>query len=85
MEKLCFAMAEKIAVDWYAENEIPDTEEAKNASSELYALYWNDAKFSDIRFELETLIFRRVYLHEKQGFLAGFRYALELLSEEVKA
>ena len=84
MNEVIKNMAREIAKYWWDENDIPSTKEIEKASEEVYEVYWNDARFNDVRFDLEKKITQEICLRERQGFVTGFEYAVELLSKEEK-
>lgn len=75
------SMAREIAEIWLDGNEIPTTEEIREASMEVYEFYWNDTRFADVKSELENKIAQECALRERQGFIVGFERAVELLSK----
>lgn len=84
MNEVIKNMAREIAKYWWDKNEIPRTKEIEKATEEVYEVYWNDARFNDVRFDLEEKIIQVICLRERQGFVTGFEYAVELLSKEEK-
>ena len=81
MTAIMKTMAKGIAEFWLDENEVPYDEETRKASRAVYEIYWDDARFADVRSDLERKITQECALRERQGFIAGFEYAVELLSK----
>lgn len=59
--------------------DFPDT---SAAYENVYSVYWNNPKFEDIRYDLDCAILQAFAEYEKQGFIYGFRKAIELLELE---
>jgi len=55
-----------------------DSDEAYN---DVYKLFWNNKAFENVRFDLEDSISKTVILFEKQGFILGFKKAMDLLEK----
>lgn len=75
MRNLIDELAEMV----YNDTEFESTEELREASQKAYSLYWNDARFSDVRSEMESAILMLQLLNEHTGFVTGFKCAVEML------
>lgn len=72
-------LIDELAERAYNDTEFESTEELREASQKAYSLYWNDARFSDVRSKMESAIGLLELLNEHIGFVAGFKCAVEML------
>lgn len=82
-EKIIDSMIVKMGEVFYNNDEykeLPKTIEARSDLYEFYTSYPGCAKITD---ELDSLIGAALCETEKQGFLFGFKKALEFMKEEV--
>lgn len=63
----------------YSTKEIPESEETKKASDELWAVVNSIELAHEEKCTLEDLILGYATRSEKQGFIYGFQYAVSLL------
>ena len=85
MDKMINAMIEAIYNDFRSKGDYSDLPEATQARDNTYNLYWDNPKFEDIRHELDGAIGQSDCASEKQGFIYGFKKAMELFSQNEKA
>ena len=85
MDKMINAMIEAIYNEFVREGDYSDLPEATQARDNTYNLYWDNPKFEDIRHELDAAIGQSDCASEKQGFIYGFKKAMELFSQNEKA
>lgn len=78
-EKLIDSMIKQIRDAFYEAGAYKDFPETKEARKAVYDFYWNDPKFESVRTELDFVIGRSEATCEMQGFVFGFRKALEML------
>lgn len=83
MDKMIDEMIETMYNDLLERGEYTDLPETVEASRNTYALYWDNPKFEDIRYELENAIGQESIMREKQSFIYGFKKAMEIFSKEV--
>ena len=81
MNTVIKGIAEELAKRAYIDAELLNTEEINAVSDEIYGLYWDNPKFSDVRCDLEEKILRRAVLTEQNGFICGFKCAVEMLCD----
>lgn len=71
----------EICNDIYNCCEHTDTKEVVERSKKIYNIYWNDERFDNIKYDLDWAIFEAEIANEKQGFVLGFKKAVEMFEE----
>ena len=79
IDKLVDSMIKQIRDAFYEAGAYKDFPETKEARKAVYDFYWNDPKFESVRTKLDFVIGRSEATCEMQGFVFGFRKALEML------
>lgn len=71
-------MIEDICDNWIKKGDYTDLPAKQKADNDTYNVYWDKPEFSDIRYELESAISQAEVECEKQGFIYGFKKAMEM-------
>ncbi len=82
MDKMINAMIEELYNDFVEKGDYLDLPETKEASGKVYDIYWDNPNFEDVRRNLENAISNNAIMYEKQGFIYGFKKAMELFERE---
>ena len=85
MDKMINAMIEAIYNEFVRKGEYSDLPETMRASDTTYKTYWGNPKFENDRFMIESAIRQECIANERQGFIYGFKKAMELFSQNEKA
>ncbi len=85
MDKMINAMIEDIYNEFVRKGDYLDLPETMKASDTTYKTYWGNPKFENDRFMIESAIRQECIANERQGFIYGFRKAMELFSQKEKS
>lgn len=85
MDKMINAMIEAIYNEFVRKGDYLDLPETMKASDTTYKTYWDNPKFENDRFMIESAIRQECIANERQGFIYGFKKAMELFSQNEKA
>lgn len=85
MDKMINAMIEDIYNEFVRKGDYLDLPETMKASDTTYKTYWGNPKFENDRFMIESAIRQECIANERQGFIYGFRKAMELFSQNEKS
>lgn len=81
MEKFIDNMIEEICDKCLNEDSFTGSKEAEEVDKKIYKLFWNNKLFSEIRFDLDGAITEAEDAYKKQGFILGFKKAIELFEK----
>jgi len=81
MKKFIDNMIEEICDKCLNDDSFTDSKEAKKADEKVYKLFWDNELFLKVRLDLDAAITEAEWRYEKQGFILGFKKAIELFEK----
>lgn len=75
----------EICTCFYLINDYTETNETINAKEKVYSLYRNDNQFDNIKNDLDDTISQYGFKTENQGFICGFKTAIEIFDTLISA
>lgn len=75
----------EICTCFYLINDYTETDKTIEAKEKVYSLYCNDNQFDNIQNDLDDAISQYGFKTENQGFICGFKTAIEIFDALISA
>ena len=80
MDKMINTIIEGLYDKWVEEGKYTDLPSTLEATKNTYNFYWDKPEFENTRLDFENAISRATMEFEKQGFIYGFKKAMEMFA-----